>query len=255
MIDEAIPEDVIPRNSSIEEQQLENIAAATEVSAPREPGSSAGGGRTVALLQQIQSGQTHTKTIALDDRRLLVAYLMSDGYSTAEIAQLLKVSDRSIERDKQAIRQSNALPKDPKLTEQLAGRLMVEAELVIQRIRRTSREKLTPPNVKVDGEHRCFQIISDLVQRLQGLGYLPTASQRLEADVVHHAGEIPDIDMLGAELKRLRSLTANFDGEVPNAISELEAQFERASLAVKVNRIATHASVVQSEDVNNDNAA
>jgi DNA-binding CsgD family transcriptional regulator len=195
-------------------------------------------GRTVALLRDIQSGAAGAQTISIDDRRQIVAYLVADGYSNAEIAQMLKVSDRSIERDKRAIREGNALPKDPRLVSQLAGRLVSEAELSVQRIRRTSRDKVTPPAVKVDAEHRCFQILSDLVQRLQGLGYLPSATQRIEAELLHHVDEIPSLECIGAELNRLAEINADGDGRLPPEISQLQAEFQRATIAVKVQRAA-----------------
>lgn len=65
---------------------------------------------------------------------------------------------------------------DPKLVEQMVGRLAGEAELAIQRIRRAVRDKVrnkdTPKTVRVDAEHRCYQIFSDLVGSMQRLGYL-----------------------------------------------------------------------------------
>jgi len=81
------------------------------------------GERTLSLLQKIQGGVVDPKCIRPAERRLIVSYLMADGYCTADMAQILKVSDRSIERDKKAIRQTNALAADPELVEQMAGRL------------------------------------------------------------------------------------------------------------------------------------
>jgi len=67
---------------------------------PSVRGGANGEHRTVDLLRQIETGETDPKCIATADRRQLVAYLMGDGYSTAEIAQIFKVGDRTIERDK-----------------------------------------------------------------------------------------------------------------------------------------------------------
>ncbi len=147
--------------------------------------------RTVTLLKEIQAGTASPKSITTADRRQLVAVLMCDGYSTPDMAQILQVSDRSIERDKQFIRQSDALPRDPKLVEQMVGRLRTEAELCVQRTRKAVRDKDVSASVKVDAEHRCYVIISDLFQSLQRVGYLPTAAQKIEAELTHHAGEIP----------------------------------------------------------------
>ena len=198
------------------------------------------GGRTVTLLQRIKSAQLDASAIGRDDRRLLVSHLMADGYSTAEIAQILKVSDRSIARDKRAIREDNVLPQDPKLIEQMAGRVMGEAELVIQRIRRIARDKTVKASVRIDGEHRCYQVISDLVQRLQGLGYLPTATQRVEADLVHHAGEMPDLDELTAEVQRIRKLSVEGGRDVPAEIVELEGQITNVKLLTEFEEHAQH---------------
>ena len=143
------------------------------------------------LLRKIETGETDPKSIAATDRRQLVAYLMGDGYSTAEIAQIFKVGDRTIERDKKAVRESHAIVRDPKLVEQMTGRLVSEAELSVQRIRRAVRGKKVAPAVKVDAEHRCFEIVGSLVQHMQRLGYLPTATQKVEADLIHLVGAPP----------------------------------------------------------------
>ncbi len=127
------------------------------------------GDRTLSLLQKIQAGTVDPKCIRPAERRAIVSYLMADGYSTADMAQILKVSDRSIERDKKAIREANALSADPELVEQMAGRLVCEAELSIQRIRKTARDKNTPQAVRIEAEHRCYQIVSDMITSLQHL--------------------------------------------------------------------------------------
>lgn len=124
---------------------------------------------------------------------------MSDGYSTADMAQILKVSDRSIERDKKAIREASAIAADPQLVEQMVGRLVLEADLSVQRIRKAVRERDTPHAVKVDAEYRCFQIVNDLAMSLQRLGYLPTATARLQADITHSISQIPELSHIELE--------------------------------------------------------
>ena len=56
---------------------------------------------------------------------------------------------------------------------------------------------------------RCYQVISDLFQNLQRVGYLPTAAQKFEADLTHHAGEIPGLERTHAEMQRLRGIVTN----------------------------------------------
>ena len=167
---------------------------------------SADGPKALMLLREIKAGNLNPKSIRPADRRVLVSLLMAEGQSTADMAHLLDVSDKTIERDKRAIREENAIGKDPKFVEQMVGRLVGEAETCTQRIRKALRERDATVADKVDGEHRCFQILDELAERLQGLGYLPTAAQRLEAELVDQRGQglptlseiFPDTNAAGA---------------------------------------------------------
>jgi len=161
-------------------------------------------GPSLELLAKVRSGAHAGPMLAPGDRQALVSLLASDGLSKPKIAQILHVADRTIERECRAIRTALSVPKDLNLVEQMVGRLMAEAELTVQRIRRTAREREVDSAVKIDAEHRCFQIVRDLVQSLQKLGYLPTATQMVEADLTHHVGELPSLTNLKAEIKRLR---------------------------------------------------
>jgi len=221
---------------------------------PQPPGNAPGDTeeRTLSLLQKIQAGTVDPKCIRPAERRLIVSYLIADGYSTADMAQILKVSDRSIERDKKAIREANALSADPELVEQMAGRLVCEAELSIQRIRKAARDKGTPQAVRIDAEHRCYQIVSDMIASLQRLGYLPIAAQRLQADFTHSIGQIPDVSQLQAEAQRLRLITGETEGTDPKLIeqlNEVETQLVKVELASRIENIS---KIVESKEIQNE---
>jgi len=210
------------------------------------------GERTLSLLQKIQAGTVDSKCIRPAERHLIVSYLMADGYSTADMAQILKVSDRSIERDKQAIRKKNALAADPELVEQMVGRLVCEAELSVQRIRKAARDKDTPQAVKVDAEHRCYQIVSDMVTSLQRLGYLPTATSKLQADFTHNIGQIPDFSQMQAEVQRLRQITGETQGTDPQLteqLNQIETELGKVRL---VNQIEKISNIVESREIQNE---
>ncbi len=172
--------------------------------------------RTLSLLQKVQAHTVDPKCVRPAERRLIVSYFIAEGYSTPDMAQILKVSDRSIERDKKAIRETNALTADPELVEQMVGRFVCEAELCIQRIRKAARDKDTPQAVRIEAEHRCYQIASDMIASMQRLGYLPTATSRLQADFTHNIGQIPDFPQMQAELERLRQINGDAQGTDPD---------------------------------------
>ena len=191
------------------------------------PSASERTGRALELLAQVRSGVVPGSMLQADARQSLVVLLTADGVSSHEIAQILQVSDRTIERDRRAIRAGAAVSKDPKLVGEMVGRLMAEAELSIQRIRRTARERDVDAGIKVDAEHRCFEIMKDLVHSLQSLGYLPLATQRLQADLTHHAVEIPSLETLNAELNRMRTIA----GEGDPHLALVEGALARAAAA------------------------
>jgi DNA-binding CsgD family transcriptional regulator len=165
--------------------------------------------RSLDILQGIKTGTTNPALLSPKQRRRLVILLIAEGQSTAEIAHILKVSDRTIERDKQKIRKKNAIVKDPKLAEQMAGRLLFEAETAIQKIRKYERDKQTSPATRIDAEHKCFQIVNELAERLQSMGYLPTATKKLEADLKHHLEETLSLDQISSEAQRLQDIKSS----------------------------------------------
>ena len=199
------------------------------------------GERTLSLLQKIQAGTVNPKCIRPDERRLIVSYLMADGYATADMAQILKISDRSIERDKKAIREANALAATPELVEQVVGRLCCEAELSIQRIRKAARDKNTPSAVKVDAEYRCFQIINQMTISLQHLGYLPTATAKLQADITHNIGQVPELSHIELEYQRLKRISGESqwtDSQLTERFNLLQAKIAKVSLVNELNEVS-----------------
>jgi len=162
--------------------------------------------RCLDILQGIKAGTTDPASLLPNQRKLLLRFLMAEGQSTAEIAHLLKVSDRTIERDKTAIRQENAISQDPELASIIAGRLVDEAQICIQRIRKFERDSNCPPAAEIEGEKMCFHIVNSLAERLQSMGYLPTAAKKLEADLTHHMENTLSLDEIKSEAQRLQNI-------------------------------------------------
>jgi transposase len=162
--------------------------------------------RSLEILQNIKSGSTDPASLSSAQRKLIVMLLMAEGQSTAEIAHLLKVSDRTIERDKQVIRKDNALIEDPEYAGVMAGRLVNEAQICIQRMRKIQRDPNCPPAAKIDAEKGCFQVLNNLAERLQSMGFLPTAAKKLEANLMHHADKALTLDEIHSETQRLQGI-------------------------------------------------
>lgn len=206
-------------NLSAEEASMESVSS----------------GRTLDLLKKINQKTIDPKSIKLDDRRQIVAHLMAQGYSTVEMGEIFHVSDRCIERDRKAIREANAIKADSKLVEIMAGRLICQAESTIHGMLKAARSETATPAVRIEAHHRSFLVVRDLIQQLQSLGYLPTAARKLEAEVVHHVSEVPQLPEIEAEVKRLAGLLP----QESEQLGQVQDEITRAKLATKVEEIST----------------
>jgi len=180
--------------------------------------------QTIALLQKIKNGQFEANSIEKAERMLLVPFLMAEGKSTAEIAHLLKVSDRTIERDKKALREEIAITKNPKLVEQMVGMLVYESELSVQRLRKVQQDKDASPADKIEAERTNNQNRYQLFKMMQSLGYLPTAAQKIEADLTHRAALSLTLEEIQLEAERVKKIQESLPADViKQADSPIEA--------------------------------
>jgi len=180
--------------------------------------------QTLALLQKIKDGQFEANSIEKAERKLLVRFLMAEGKTTAEIAHLLKVSDRTIERDKKALREENAITKNPKLVEQMVGMLVYESELSVQRLRKVQRDTGASAADKIEAERTNNQNRYQLFKMMQSLGYLPTAAQKIEADLTHHAASSLSLEEIKLEAERVKKIQESLPADIiKQADSPIEA--------------------------------
>jgi len=160
----------------------------------------------LSLIRDIQSGAVNGRSLDIEDRQRCVEHMTGEGYSVVEIAEVLKTSDRTIARDKAAIRAANSVERDPRLAAETVGYLMRQADLTVSHIRRTVRDKETPPGVKIEGERYCWLTVRELVDSLQRLGYLPTAATEIKGDLTHHVDGLPELAQMQEEVARLEEI-------------------------------------------------
>jgi len=157
------------------------------------------------VLNDVKSGAVTPRSLHARDRKRCVEYLLGEGVSVPEIAQLFKRTERTIRRDIDSIRAANALVVDEEFAPRMAGELVNEVRASIARIRRTTRDKDCPHTVRIDGERAVVEAMDRLLARLQLLGYLPTATQRFQGDLTHRLGAPIEFGDILVEAKRLRA--------------------------------------------------
>ncbi len=209
----------------------------------------------LSVIRDIQQGALDPRSLGVEDRRRCVEHLTGEGYSLAEIAEILKVTERTIARDRSAVRQSNAIQADENITGEMVGQLVLQADTTINRIRRITRDGDTPPAARIEGEKACWVVARDLVQKLQSLGYLPNAPQEIHGQMTHQVEHVPAFGQMNEEVTRLELIVnqhvlAGDQDQQPllEQLALVKDQVTRGVLQEQITSIATH--VVEKREVN-----
>ena len=106
------------------------------------------------------------------------------------------------------------------------------------RIKVTERE--TAPTARIDGERACWLITKELVERLQSLGYLPTAATEIRGELTHHVQHLPGFAQIQAEVARLEAIFADRAIDQQPLLEELTAikgEVDRGALVERIGSL------------------
>ena len=148
------------------------------------------------LVRDVRLGRIAGANLSPEERRACVGYFTAEGLTVPEIAVTMRVSDRTIHRDRRAIRRANALKPSQALGDELVSELRAQADSAIARLRRAVRDTgdgRVTPHMRMRAEINAFRIHRDLVALLAKLQYIPTGQERLEADARKHRPSQDDL--------------------------------------------------------------
>ena len=193
----------------------------------------------LSTLREIQGGTLSGNTLAPADRQRIVEHLWSEGYSVTETAEIIKVCERTIHRDRAALRQVNALKPHDGLVPEMVGGLVRQAEQTVSRLRRLSRDKASAPAAKIEAELGCWSVSRELISTLQTLGYLPSAPRVFQGELTHRVEEAPSYEELQQELQRVgQILAADGQTEVLEDVGRMQDTVGRLHLSSRLKSIA-----------------
>ncbi len=164
----------------------------------------------IALLRAIRDGEIDPTSLSGSERRACVEHVHAEGASASDIATLLGVSVRTIRRDIALMREEHAAAMDEKFVPRMVGMLLQEAEIAQMRLRRLGRDKDSSPGDRIEAAKASWGVTRDLIQSLQGLGYLPSAVRQIRAELNHRV----DSDELATDLREVEAIATEI--ELPN---------------------------------------
>lgn len=198
----------------------------------------------IMLLQKIKSGEINPRTLSKEDRQACVSVLaLQEGFTIAQIAQLLRCCEKTIQRDLGEIRKKNSLSPSPELAKEIIGELIVKAQVHISQLMRFARSSEGSLGERVQAEFLAWRIGKELADKLQTVGFLPLVAQRVEGQIFHH---YEDMDGEGGPLELKKSLdtieanakeTGTFNAETEEQIRQIKSKIEKAEIELAVDNL------------------
>lgn len=203
----------------------------------------------LTIIQQIKTRELKGKDLDPDDRRRCVRHMTDEGYSIVQIAQIFGVNERTIARDRAVIRQENRFLPDPDFEAETIGDLTHQARFVIGRMLRLARSVTDAPAIELEALRTIWTVTRELVQCLQGLGYLPMATHPVKGELTHHIVEPLSPDELRGEIAELEIVLSK-DGQRGEAFAKLmsiKREFSLFQLAEGVIEVRSSVVKIQND--------
>lgn len=190
------------------------------------------------IIQEIKEGKREAKDLSAEQRQECVDSLDLQGYNVSQIAQVLNRSEKTIRRDLKDVRARRSVKPSLELATQIVGNMIAKLEACQSYLMRLANSKEGSLQEKSQAIFYAGKMMLELVEKLQSLGYLPSAPQKVVGDIYHHT---EDDDKSFAEAKeKLKGLeaiakdTGIFDEATQKRIEDLKGKIEKAEIVKEV---------------------
>lgn len=189
-------------------------------------------GRTIiSVIQGVKDRTLNPKTLSEGERRECVEFLSWEGYTQAQIGQILKISDRTVRRDLKVIEDNNALSPDVDLAKRIVGDMFRKAKVHHAYLMRLARSPEASYSEKAQAEFMAFRVLKEMIEKMQSLGYLPSKPQAIVGDIFHHVdGGISDFDEIAKQIIEIEKITdgdGKIEDDIKKDISKMKAVVEK----------------------------
>ena len=198
------------------------------------------------ILKQIKDGVLQAKELSKEMRQDCVEVLTLEGYSVPSIAQLLDRSEKTIKRDLEDIWQRNSKRPTPEIALSLIAELIEKSKSQAAHLMRLSRSNEGDVQERINAERLAWEIQNQTVERLQSLGYMPTAAQKIVGDVYHHDSEEEAPKTLAQmredllQIEKIAEETGSLDEKTKQGITLLKLKIDQAEIAQGIAQLVNN---------------
>ena len=143
--------------------------------------------RTIlSIIQDIKNGVLNPKTLSPEERQRCVDFLLREGYTQEQAAQIFKTTDRTIRRDIVKFRRDNPLTASADLAKEIIGDMFRKGTMHHAYLVRLARSTEAGAMEKGQLEFSAWRVLKEMIEKMQFLGYLPLRPQEITGDLFHH---------------------------------------------------------------------
>jgi IS30 family transposase len=207
----------------------------------------------LTIISDLKNGAVSPDALDKTTRQNCVEVLIGEGYSSAQIAKIMKKTDRTIRRDLEDIRGRNALSPDLEYAKRFIGEVVVSARNHHKHLMRLARTPDATVTEKIQGEAAAWKVLKELVEKMQTLGYLPLKPQEVIGHFLHQA-EPDTIEEINAMKKQLAELEEQakemdiFDDEISKSIALLNEEVKQSEIKGRILEVKKQLNAEGEED-------
>lgn len=159
------------------------------------------------IVSKLIKGDLKPESVSPERRRECVAVLFEEGYNISDAAAAMRVSERTIYRDRDELRRDRAIKPTLTFGDELMGEYFAHTQTAIQRLRKLTRDSATPPAVMVRAEEAAARLYERFVKTAYQLKYIEPGERRL-----HRMREEAEAERVARRMAEGSSLTAEIAG-------------------------------------------
>jgi transposase len=196
------------------------------------------------LLQQIKSKTLSPKLVSRETRPLIIGYLILDGWSHPQIAQLFECSEKTIQRDLKDFETIHKVLPGVEFIHRKVGYFLAAAENQIAALLRIARSPNASNPEKIASEVAAWKIRVDAISKLQSLGYLPIQASQVNANIVHHLSDAQEqspqeLRVVLDDLERDGKEAGVLDQELEKRIQAIRIKIQQLDVTQEISKIKT----------------
>lgn len=136
-----------------------------------------------SAIHQVHAGKRMATELPLDLRHQCVAHLTMQGFTTTDIAAALHMNERTVRRDRAAIREDEAILPDMHLGDELLGEYQRYLHAGIQRLTRRANDKGEPAFVRLWAEEAITRMYQRFLDTARKMNYTRDGETRVRQQI------------------------------------------------------------------------